>query len=319
MPDGPVRSEVRTRDQNAAVEAVRRIAEHRSRIVVPDPRGVSFAVRSAQLDCWGTDDVVMAGLRYDTTMEPLSQLIAGMWRAGHGSIRSGGDEVAMGPGDGFLYPLARSVEVDNLNPAKSLVRLPAVYVADVAEELTGLPAGDLHFLGMRPMTEAKRDNWVATVAFLVDHLNDPAWAVPPLLAEQLQRLAATALLRVFPNTTMTVARVPPSGRTSPAVVRRATEFMDANAARPLTVAEIAEAAGVNPRTLQAAFRHHSAIAPLTYLRRARLERARAELRAARHGDGTTVAAVASRWGFHRPARFATAYRAAFGEPPRLGG
>jgi AraC-like DNA-binding protein len=32
--------------------------------------------------------------------------------------------------------------------------------------------------------------------------------------------------------------------------------------------------------------------------------------------GTTVAAIARRWGFSRPDRFAAAYRTAYGRPPR---
>ncbi|MBL7259900.1 AraC family transcriptional regulator [Paractinoplanes lichenicola] len=318
MPDGPVRSEVLTTDQDAAVEAMMRIAVHRPRVQVIDPAAVGFSVRSAGLPEWGTERVTFTGIRYGSVLEPSSSLIAGVWRGGHGVLRMGPEEVAMGAGDAFIYPIGRTLHFDNVEPDKTLVRLPPAYVAGVAEELTGLPAADLHFLSARPLTESKRANWSATSEFLADHLHDPGREIPPLLAEQMMRLTATALLRVFPNTTMTVARVPSGGRSSPAVVRRATDFMDANAGRPLTVAEIAAAAEVGPRALQAAFRRHAMVAPLAYLRRVRLERARADLRDASPGDGTTVAAIAGRWGFHRADRFAAAYRDAFGEPPRVG-
>ena len=43
--------------------------------------------------------------------------------------------------------------------------------------------------------------------------------------------------------------------------------------------------------------------------------ARQELLRADPAGGATVAAVAARWGFGHPGRFATAYRARFGEPP----
>ena len=207
---------------------------------------------------------------------------------------------------------------DNVEPEKCLVRLPVAAVAGLAEELTGLPADDLRFLSWVPRNQGLNDTWAATVAFLVDHLNDPARDLPPVLAGQLLRLAMAALLRAFPNTTMTAARMPAAGSAGPAVVRRATAFIEARADRPLTVAEIAAASGVDPRTLQAAFRRYTDTTPSGYLRRVRLQQARAQLRAARPGDGTTVDGVARRWGFVRPRRFASAYREAFGEPPRTG-
>jgi transcriptional regulator GlxA family with amidase domain len=97
--------------------------------------------------------------------------------------------------------------------------------------------------------------------------------------------------------------------------RRAAEFIDSHAGRPLTLADIAAQAGVTPRALQYAFRRHYDAAPMSYLRRVRLERAHAELQAADPAAGHTVAAIARRWGFARPDRFAVAYRAVYGRPP----
>jgi AraC-like DNA-binding protein len=39
------------------------------------------------------------------------------------------------------------------------------------------------------------------------------------------------------------------------------------------------------------------------------------LLAAQLGDGTTIAAVAARWGYARAGRFAAAYRKEYGETP----
>jgi AraC-like DNA-binding protein len=52
-----------------------------------------------------------------------------------------------------------------------------------------------------------------------------------------------------------------------------------------------------------------------YLRQVRLERAYAQLQAADPAGGSTVAAVARRWGWANPAHFAAAYRQRFGVPP----
>ena len=55
--------------------------------------------------------------------------------------------------------------------------------------------------------------------------------------------------------------------------------------------------------------------PTAYLRRVRLARAHDDLLAAEPGDGTTVTAVAARWGYARPHRFAAAYRQVYGRAP----
>jgi transcriptional regulator GlxA family with amidase domain len=57
------------------------------------------------------------------------------------------------------------------------------------------------------------------------------------------------------------------------------------------------------------------VSPTEYLRGIRLDRVRAELANLAPGH-STVAEVASRWGFTNPGRFAGAYVARFGEYPR---
>jgi AraC-like DNA-binding protein len=52
---------------------------------------------------------------------------------------------------------------------------------------------------------------------------------------------------------------------------------------------------------------------MEFLRRIRFERARDELLAA--DGGATVLAVALRWGFSHPSRFAVEYRTRYGESP----
>jgi AraC-like DNA-binding protein len=55
--------------------------------------------------------------------------------------------------------------------------------------------------------------------------------------------------------------------------------------------------------------------PTSYLKNARLERARSDLADARANSGVSVTGVAMRWGFTHLGRFATTYRARFGETP----
>ncbi|MFE4951910.1 AraC family transcriptional regulator [Leifsonia sp. NPDC056665] len=102
--------------------------------------------------------------------------------------------------------------------------------------------------------------------------------------------------------------------TAPPVIRRAIQFVDENAWLPITVSDIAAAAGVGYRTLQRGFIDHLGTTPGTYLSRVRLEEAHKDLLAGAVRT-TTVASVASKWGFHNLGRFATRYRQAFGVSP----
>jgi transcriptional regulator GlxA family with amidase domain len=130
----------------------------------------------------------------------------------------------------------------------------------------------------------------------------------------LTRLGAVALLETFPNTAMVHEPREP-GRIPPAAVRRAAEFIDSSADQPITAADIAAQAGVTLRALQYAFRRHYGVTPTGYLRRVRLERAHAELRAADPASDLTVAGVAHSWGWLSASHFTTLYRRQYGELP----
>ena len=137
----------------------------------------------------------------------------------------------------------------------------------------------------------------------------------PLVAEEMIRTAAVAALHVFPNTTMTRQHTPGPGAVGPPALRRAVAFIDANAHRPVTLSDIAAAAGTGSRAIQVAFRRHYDTTPLGYVRRVRLEHAHRDLQAGDPTRGDTVAAIAARWGFAKPDRFAAYYRAAYATLP----
>jgi len=103
------------------------------------------------------------------------------------------------------------------------------------------------------------------------------------------------------------------GAAAPKHVRRAEEFMRANAGMPLTIAEIAQAAGCSVRALQMAFDRFRGMTPMAALRRIRLEEARSELL----NDGRTesIARIAAGYGFSTPSRFAQLYRRTYGVYP----
>jgi AraC-like DNA-binding protein len=100
---------------------------------------------------------------------------------------------------------------------------------------------------------------------------------------------------------------------APAQVRRAMEFAIANAAQPITVADMAAAAGVSVRALQVNFQRFVERSPLEFLREQRLRLVHAELVAA--GPENSVSQIAEKWGFLHPGRFAALYRSVYGKFP----
>jgi AraC-like DNA-binding protein len=97
-------------------------------------------------------------------------------------------------------------------------------------------------------------------------------------------------------------------------VRTAREFIDSIPNDPLTVLDLCRALGVSRRTLQRSFAEIHGIAPLAYLRYVRLNRARRDLLQACDA-WTSVANVATHWGFWHLGRFSLDYRRLFGELP----
>jgi transcriptional regulator GlxA family with amidase domain len=100
---------------------------------------------------------------------------------------------------------------------------------------------------------------------------------------------------------------------APGNVRRAEEFMRANTGTPLTIVEIAQAAGCSVRALQVAFQQFRGTTSMAALRRIRLEEARTEMLSAGHTE--SIARIAVGYGFTTPSRFAQLFRRTYGVYP----
>jgi transcriptional regulator GlxA family with amidase domain len=145
-------------------------------------------------------------------------------------------------------------------------------------------------------------------------LADPNLSTNPLIVGPARRLLATTALTVFPSNARPSEHARPDDA-APAVLRRAEAYIQEHAGRDLTVTEIAAAAGCSVRALQSGFRRYRETTPLRYARTVRLNRAHQDLQNADPTDGTTVAAVAARWGFANPGRFSVDYRTTYGQNP----
>ncbi|MEM5582987.1 AraC family transcriptional regulator [Roseibium sp. AS2] len=96
-------------------------------------------------------------------------------------------------------------------------------------------------------------------------------------------------------------------------IRIALEYIHANLAEPITLADISKAARMNVRTLQKGFQRIYGQSPMQVLRNARLDTAHYLLAARRHPPSVSEAAYSC--GFSHLGRFSSFYKERFGHLP----
>ncbi|HEX3828712.1 MAG TPA: AraC family transcriptional regulator [Sporichthyaceae bacterium] len=262
--------------------------------------------------------LINVGMRLALAVEPpADQLAVATFLSGRMRLVPGRlDEVTCAAGDSFLCPtdgpmLASWDDFDVVG-----LRLP---MAQLHESAPGLIDFDetvpLRFCGTGPVSADRAAVWrtVALLAFQEMWAPDSMLTNPLVRREMIDTVIAAALT-TFPNTAMTCGYVPQPGAVQPRAMRRAVAFIDANASLPITVADIAAAAGTSTSAVRAAFRRHLDTTPTAHLRRVRLLAAHRDLQAADPTSDTTVAEIAGRWGFRRREQFDNAYRECFGVP-----
>lgn len=104
-----------------------------------------------------------------------------------------------------------------------------------------------------------------------------------------------------------------AAKVDPRAVRVAEEILTARAGEPLSIAEVAEQAGVSLRSLERSFKAARGLSLRDFLRAQRLDLAHRRLRTA--VPGTTVTQVLYASGFGHPGEFSLAYRKRYGETP----
>ncbi|MCG5469558.1 AraC family transcriptional regulator [Micromonospora sp. LAH09] len=225
------------------------------------------------------------------------------------------EEHRLRPGDVFLLLPDDSLGIDFDDVDVFATRLPRALLEEAAGTPDGFSGADLRFESTRPISAELGRHWSATVSYVTHSiLSDPILVANPLVTAQARQLLAQTALAVFPNTSLD-ARLDPGGGVPPRALRRAIAYVDDTADRPVTVAQIAAAAGVHPRALQLAFRRHLGTTPTSYVRTVRLDRAHRDLQNADPSTGVTVTVIAHRWGFTHLGRFSADYRSAYGVSP----
>jgi len=134
-----------------------------------------------------------------------------------------------------------------------------------------------------------------------------------LAATQFEQLLVTALLIAqHSNYRQRLEKLNGAGF-SIRGVKRAVDYMEANADAPITLSDLVAASGTAGRTLYKHFRLSKGMSPMAYLRKVRLQKVREEILS---DDGaSTVTEIATRWGFNHLGHFSAEYRRHYGETP----
>ena len=228
-------------------------------------------------------------------------------------VTLGSETVSLRAGECFLLPPGRPLQASWSSLAFAVTTLSLEDLQADAAGLVDHEAVKIDFA--RPVTPAAGRHWSQTIQHVEDLVSyGPMLASSPLARRELGWLVNSAVLACFPNSTLDAESFPYASNTS-GPLRRALAFIDEHAGDPITLNDIASAARLSPRGLQAAFRRQMDTTPLAHLRSVRMERAHLDLKNAQSSDGLSVAALAARWGFTHLGRFATEYKRRYGDYP----
>jgi AraC-like DNA-binding protein len=172
------------------------------------------------------------------------------------------------------------------------------------------------FDAILPLDTAAGQNWARTFRYAASELSQPDSLVRrvPALQDHLESVLFASLLFNHAHTYLE-ALLRPQPPAAPFYVKRAEEFIEANFASPVSLADIAAHAKVSARSLQNGFQSFRGMTPMAFLRSIRLQHAHAIL-ATSDPAHTTVTQVALSCGYNHIGEFSAAYRRAYGMLPR---
>ncbi|MET8283437.1 AraC family transcriptional regulator [Micromonospora sp. NPDC005174] len=253
----------------------------------------------------------------DIEVGDMEGLVVGRTRSARVSRACQGAAHRFAPGDVFL--VNRPGEPFTLRWEPGEVELCVLDLGVLRQVATGAPArrpGPIRFTDLGAVDATLARQWRRTTRYVNDVVVDsPTASAQPLVIGNAARMLAAAALAIFPNTAFTDETARDRHDASTGTLRRAVSFMEENADRDISAADIANAAAVSLRAVQLAFRRHLGTTPMAYLRRIRLDRAHHDLVRA-DPRRETVSQIASRWGFASHSRFTARYHASYGVPPR---
>lgn len=176
------------------------------------------------------------------------------------------------------------------------------------------PKGDLVFDNCVRTDTAEVQRLVQLAHFCRSQLNPAHDALPVPIVHQFEQAIEVSFLCTVRHSFTHLLESDVSAGT-PAHVRRAEQYIEANWQRAVEIEELTEITGVSARTLARAFVAHRGYSPRLFAKQVRLQRAKEMLQA---GDAAaTVTGIALACNFANLGHFARDYCKAFGELPSI--
>jgi AraC-like DNA-binding protein len=174
--------------------------------------------------------------------------------------------------------------------------------------------GSVRLTGSAAFSPAANKQLALGVDYVKRVAAQPDWEGNDLVTAALEEYLARLILATMPSNALLTPTAGDRRDSTSVLLRRAVAFIDDNAHRDISLADIAQVCGVSARAVQYTFRRYHGCTPTAYVRRARLHYAHLDLKASDPATAT-VAEIAARWGFSHAGRFSTNYRQQYGCPP----
>lgn len=235
---------------------------------------------------------------------------------GHIVYRSRGGEIFGTPSHATLVGFhdLREVQASSAFSATSAT-IPVSTLVAAHQALTGGTPGSLPLLA--PVAAMDTAPMTALYCTLrqVQRRSQEAGGPGDLTSPLIQEILGYQLLSAWPKQ----AEVAGSGAADVPYrsLRDALDYIAANLAEPLSLADIAAVAGISVRALQNKFRQEIGRTPVQFILDQRLARAHQDLISDHHA-ARSIAEIATRWGFGHMGEFARRYRRVYGHPPSGG-
>lgn len=194
------------------------------------------------------------------------------------------------------------------------IKLPRATLEGHLAALLNHPVDDvIDFSLIFDLASPAGQNLLSAVNFLRTELSRPGGlSASPMARGQLESFVMTQVLYAVPHRFSGELTTPtkPANRSR---IRDVIDHIDSHPEADLTMASLAQRAGVSARAMQKGFVAAVGLPPMAYVRTVRLERVRAELIST---AGTrSITDIASHWGFTHLSRFSAYYKKQFGESP----
>ena len=203
----------------------------------------------------------------------------------------------------------------NRNCSQLIVKMDRQALEDKLSQLLRRPISNpIGFASSRIDSYHRADAWWHMIRALVREIDhNHALYRSKQFVTAYENTILTGVLYAFSHS-YTEALLDNDVRIAPCYVKSAEEYIQEHIQERLSIAEIADHAGVSSRSVFNGFRKYRGLTPMQYLLKCRLNHVHRDLHMATR-ETHTVTEIAAKWGFSQMGRFARAYRKVYGESP----